>query len=514
MVTKARPPTSARPSLLAIALIGLLKLVWAAFVVALPLAGVWAASSLAAYSNGPRWAIMVAGLLLFPLLPLAWEIFAAWRRSRRTAPKPRILTFGDRILLRTLALNLLFLGLLLVSFPKVLFTALSARGDWFLEGIEASWVPEARARLFAAADKLEWLYLATHDNPYRDDDKSHPVPSSTSSSSTSPVPPPAPIPTQKRADTEEKPKPPPSEDKPPKATEEPRAMATHWPFGQEPYPAIASIPAEVEKSPEDVARYLASQEKNPVLRLKALHDYVADRIAYDSESLAAGRYPPQDAKTVFSTRKGVCAGYAKLLVAMGQAIGDEIVYVVGVSRDMGGDVSGVGHAWNAAQIEGHWYLIDATWDAGYVEGDKFVKRYSSDYLLTPPEVFGSNHLPDEAKWQLRDKPISRGEFVRQPNLRPGFHEKGLVLIDPQRSQITVQERAVVTLENPRGISILADFEQKEGSSSTRCRVNRGERTQIICELPRKGTYHVQLFANDVPVGTHHFVGQFEVNRSL
>lgn len=490
-----------KTSLFVSILLWLLRIVWVLFVIGLPLAGVWAASSLAAYSNGPRWAALLAGLCFFPLLPLAWEAFASYRRSKQKIVKPRILTYGDRILLRTLGLNLIFLGVLLVGWPKTLFTALSARGDWFLEGAKGAWAGEARRILFATADKLEWLYVATNENPYREET---PKPSGSAGAGTTPIPPPPPPPTPKPA--------PETQDTPKTDTPAPGAVAKQWPWGEGLHPAVTSLPPEVETSPAAVAKYIASKEPDPTLRIKALHDWVADRIAYDGESYRAGRYPPQDADTVFSTRKGVCAGYGKLLSAMGEAAGTPIAYVVGVSRDMGGDVSGEGHAWNAAQIDGKWHLIDATWDAGYLEGATFVKRYSTDYLLAPPEVFGTNHLPDESRWQLRGDPISRGDFVRQPNIRPGFYARGLVLVDPNRSQVTVPREVVMTLKNPKGMAILADFAEKGATEETRCEVTPGDTVLVRCDLPRQGTYHVRLFANDKPVGSFRYVGQLEVNR--
>src|SRR5262245_25756629 len=94
-----------------------LKALWVAFVIATPLLGAWAASSLAAYSNGPVAMAAATGLLLFPGLPLAWEGFAAYRRRKRGDTRPHILTFGDRLILRTLIVNLLFLGVLLGTRP-------------------------------------------------------------------------------------------------------------------------------------------------------------------------------------------------------------------------------------------------------------------------------------------------------------------------------------------------------------------------------------------------------------
>src|SRR4051812_29010001 len=143
------------------------KLVWVAFVVTTPLLGVWVSSSLAAYQNRPVGVAVAAGLLLFPVLPLAWEAWASYRRRKtlRGVVKPRTLALWDRLVLRPLAVNLVFLGGLLALNPRTAFGALSTRGDWMLEGRKGETVDAIRKGLFRAADRLEWLYLATHDNP-------------------------------------------------------------------------------------------------------------------------------------------------------------------------------------------------------------------------------------------------------------------------------------------------------------------------------------------------------------
>src|SRR5580700_7534558 len=54
-----------------------------------PLLGVWIASSLAAYLNARTWVPLVAGLALFPGLPLAWEAWAGYRRARNPKAQAR-----------------------------------------------------------------------------------------------------------------------------------------------------------------------------------------------------------------------------------------------------------------------------------------------------------------------------------------------------------------------------------------------------------------------------------------
>ena len=65
----------------------LVRGVWIAAMVLTPLFGFWLASSLAAYHNASQWLSLLVGLLLFPILPVGWELFCVWRRNARgTAP--------------------------------------------------------------------------------------------------------------------------------------------------------------------------------------------------------------------------------------------------------------------------------------------------------------------------------------------------------------------------------------------------------------------------------------------
>ena len=163
---RSSPPRTPRRSVLTFGVTALFKATWFAFVIATPILGAWTASSLAAYKNGPVALAAASGVLLFPGLPLLWEAWASFRRRRRGVTARRFLTFVDRLILRTLFLNLLFLGVLLGTRPEAGFAALSTRGDWMLDGRAGRGVDTARHWIFRAADRLEWLYLAAHDNPF------------------------------------------------------------------------------------------------------------------------------------------------------------------------------------------------------------------------------------------------------------------------------------------------------------------------------------------------------------
>lgn len=493
-----------------------LRIAWTLFVVLTPLLGVWVASSLAVYLNGPLWAACLAGALLFPVLPLLWELRSSskFRRKQEARekdgkdPAKRWLTFWDRMTLRTLALNLAFIGGLLATFPAQGFTALSTRGDWMLADKQTDEAKTARKILFATAGGLEWLHELSRDNPYEreQEDTTRPEPT--------PEPNPLPPPEVVVDNTKD-----PDTDKPQDKTERKAGEPPQWPMRDELHPVVVSMPESVKTSPEAVAKYIAERETDPFQRVKALHDFIADRTAYDVPLLSMDprNWPSQKPDAVFKSKKAVCMGYALLLEEMGRHTGDEIAYVVGDSRGLDGEIGGGGHAWNAAKIEGRWYLIDATWNAGSVDGGKFTKGYGTRYLFTPPQIFGADHFPDKEHWQLRKEPISRGDFVRQPMLKPNFYANGFTLVSPKRSQVSTGETAIVELEIPASKKLIASVIPKGSSQQgTKCEIKGDTKVVVSCKIDKPGTYHVRLFGGDrpkqqVPGKTYYYdmVGQIE-----
>src|SRR5262245_3837788 len=111
-----------------------LRVIWVSTMVLTPLFGFWLASSLAAYHNASQWLSLLVGLLLFPILPVGWDLFYAWRQRRKNYDGPRYLTGLDRLVLRTLIINGLFLGGMMWKAKEESFRALAVRGDWIFDG--------------------------------------------------------------------------------------------------------------------------------------------------------------------------------------------------------------------------------------------------------------------------------------------------------------------------------------------------------------------------------------------
>lgn len=519
--------------------------------IATPLLGTWGASSIAAYAGGPTWAALLAGLVLFPVGPLSWDGLSEFRRRRRQDGTQRILTFTDRLILRTLVLNGLFLAALFSLQPQRLFTALSARGDWMLDSVQSSQARWARGQLFSMADHVEWLYLWSQDNPYEIEEpnpagadpdggvapagqlgvrlagdagvSSDPLPSSDAAVELPPDAGTAPA-TGDAGSTEfvegldggsaalpsdagTQPVDEPDVQQAPQARDWAAKLA--WPLPSRLHPAVVSMPEATKQSLPAIAAYIQQQEPNPYLQVKAIHDYVADRVHYDFQTLDAGGYPPYDAETVNRTASGVCAGYAMLFKALAEHAGYETHYVTGKVRDELGMFDGSSHAWNAVRVEQRWFLLDVTWDSEHAARKHGVR--GTEYLFTPPSVFGMDHFPKEERWQLLDDPLTRGEFIRQPILTPRFYAQRLTLVDPRRSHLDVQGRVQVRLANPSRKYLLASVEDEHGLRHDCGDVTDARDAMIACRLPHEGIFRLLMFSNAERSGSYRYVGRFAIS---
>ena len=498
-----------RPSRLRV----LVELVLFLAVLLVPLVAVWGASSLAAMWTGRADAAAALGLLLFPVLPVGWEVASLRRRAKEKKPRPRILTAVDRLTLRTLAVTLPFLVPMVWLWPAPLFQALTTRGDWFLDGVEAPWAAGARSAVLRVADGLVWMHDAVDDNPWRDDEGEAvvvqhdegpgPMPDGAHVDVVSPTPAPAPDPTPTPT-----PVPPPAPTPTPPSPPSPLDPGA-WPFSATLHPLAHDPPATAAASIESLGAYYAAEIADPVERAKAVHDWIADHVAYDAPSYHAGRIPPQTAERAFTSHLAVCAGYARLFEALGDAAGLHVETVVGTARH--GPLDSDGHAWNAIELEDRWFLVDTTWDAGSVEGDTFTRDYRAMYFLVPPEVIGVTHFPDEERWQLRDAPLTRGEWNRQPMLRPLFFAAGLHLDTPDRAQIDAGPtvRAHVTAAD-EAWHLLATVEPEGGGERQHCDVAGTRTIDVSCALPARGAWTVRLYTSRERYGMYDGVASFDV----
>jgi hypothetical protein len=138
------------------------------------------------------------------------------------------------------------------------------------------------------------------------------------------------------------------------------------------------------------------------------------------------------------------------------------------------------------QIQGAWYLLDATWDDPVSKDG--TDSYQTDYLFIPPSVATLDHFPEDERWQLRADPLSRGEFLRQPFARPGLARESLALLTPDRSEVEVLDSLELRLANPRRLHVMARLYPDGSDAGADCGVDDGAEVRLRCGCrPRAAT---------------------------
>jgi len=264
-------------------------------------------------------------------------------------------------ILRSSVLTVVLTTLLLATHAESTFKALATRGDWFLGQSESPTARSVRSFLFDAADGLEWLYNLVREKAFADEDLLDPD-----------ILPDGDIAPEVAGDPSVLVAPAPNGVKPQEKRKRSRTRYAElpiagwdrtWPLPNKVHPKLASMPSSAKGSVDAVAAWVTSTETDPYLRVKLIHDFVATHVAYDVASLRDGSFAKpstQSPKTVLERGMGVCAGYARLMAAIGKVTGDHLRYVHGDTRteDMyathySGDLpprQDVGHAWVMARI--------------------------------------------------------------------------------------------------------------------------------------------------------------------
>ena len=274
-----------------------------------------------------------------------------------------------------------------------------------------------------------------------------------------------------------------------------------------------AAPPDQEKDVATLARYLRGATRNDREKIRAIYRWVCDRIAYDGAAYRDHRFPDTSGNFTLKRKKAICGGYARLVYELGQAAGLQIELVHGDSR--GGVLSRAGktekHAWNAVCLDSEWYLVDATWGAGTLDDDfSYEKDFQETYFLIAPDQLRFSHFPEEPRWQLSRRPLSKAQFLNQAVLTPAFFQLGLSwkrqpplrLRDPQRLDLNMKEK----LDIQAGLLPL-DGEELEGATL----VNYGAHSaQIHIAPPKPGRYRLALLGARWDEDASVSIAEFEV----
>lgn len=267
-----------------------------------------------------------------------------------------------------------------------------------------------------------------------------------------------------------------------------------------------NFPKSKHKSYVELVAPLVENLNTEHEKFRVLFRWITDNISYNYGNKTS------DVDKVVKTQKAVCIGYSTLLKEMCNSAGIECETIVGYSKtateDIGKKLKKSDHAWNAVKLYDKWYLVDITWaTSGYDKKKrKFIKRLDERYFLTPPEIFVKNHLPEDKKWQLLEKPMKKTEFIKTHLYYDGFFDNRIKSLEPHNGFVKIKLKDTLTIVLKAELEITSVFiglEQGNKETYYEPEIVKKENSYLIKQkFEKPGFYELILFLNESSVAAY------------
>ncbi|HEY1038874.1 MAG TPA: transglutaminase domain-containing protein [Bacteroidia bacterium] len=196
------------------------------------------------------------------------------------------------------------------------------------------------------------------------------------------------------------------------------------------------FPKKKYKTVSEIAVPLTEGLSTEHEKFRAIFRWITENIEYNKAAANAA-----DADKVVRKNKAVCQGFSNLLKEMCEKVGIPCDVVVGYTKtdvkDINRKLKKTDHAWNIVTLYNKKYLVDVTWATSKfnVVTHKFQKEFDEHYFLTPPEKFILDHLPENKKDQLLDKPISKKKFSSSALLYADYFHLNIASFSPNKGKL-------------------------------------------------------------------------------
>ena len=258
-----------------------------------------------------------------------------------------------------------------------------------------------------------------------------------------------------------------------------------------------------------------------------IYKWVTSNIEYDTVAFTTGNFRGiGNANTVIQRRKAICDGYSELIMRLGIQAGLNVKKIEGYAKvygyQVGVPLTTPNHAWNTVQIDGKWYLLDATWDAGGVSNDgKQYFKNKNDYVffLTNPQIFIYSHLPEHDEWQLTNTTWDKKDFFSKVNITETAFKLGLN-IEKQNNAVINADSLPYALDFDSGVTLIGGLVANNTNLSGQWVFEKYDtkgNAKLLVSAPSNGSYILQLYAS-TQKNVNYFSGfmqyKFNVNNSL
>ena len=164
-------------------------------------------------------------------------------------------------------------------------------------------------------------------------------------------------------------------------------------------------------------------------------------------------FTPKVFENLVKYRKTACTGYAYLLREMATLADFDCQIINGYGRTPNrilDNESQPNHSWNKIQLNGKWYLCDATWSAGRImlkeDGPIFESDYYDGYFLADPVLFVKNHYPLKIDFTLLQSPPTFEQFLEGPVIYKEAFGPGIIPVSPKKMVVEIKKKDTVTFK--------------------------------------------------------------------
>jgi len=165
-----------------------------------------------------------------------------------------------------------------------------------------------------------------------------------------------------------------------------------------------------------LVKWLNANTKTDLEYSRAVFVFLSTQINYNMAAFEQGINLNVTPEVVLKTGNSVCQGYANTFKALCDAKKIKCYVVTGHGEGLAARARAFdNHAWNCFQIEGKWYLAEATWAGflyrqfglGGIQGTAYNK-----FWMPNPANFIWEHLPNVPEFQLLNPVISIQDYKK------------------------------------------------------------------------------------------------------
>ena len=195
----------------------------------------------------------------------------------------------------------------------------------------------------------------------------------------------------------------------------------------------------------ELVAFKSTYSLNDVESAYLIYKWIVLNIQYDSYGEMYGNSSTAIA-TVYKTGKGGITGITGLFNTMCSLLKIEADTILGLTKTISYEyaktkIINKEYSWNYILIDNEYYLIDVVMAINF---EKFRKRDSDFYFGMDPEASIRLHFPNDNKWQLLPKNITKDEFESMAYLDEGFYSLGLKTISPDIQSLNMTKTFRIT----------------------------------------------------------------------